>query len=94
MFVSAIYTVGYLFLKKSPLGWSQSLYGYYTGYQKLMMGLSCILIVPVFKEILHLSDTSILLIGLLSSSLSEFFFSFCTKTWMVFMGMCIVLPLV
>ena len=81
-----MYSVGYLYLKKSPLGWSQSLYGYYSGYNRLIIGVASLVIVPVFKDILHLPDTTILLVGLLSSSFSELFLSFSTKTWMVFMG--------
>lgn len=81
----AIYTLGYLFLKKQPLSWSQSFFGYFVGLHKGILGTALIVFVPLMKYKGHLRDTTIVMFAIISSSLGELIFACSTKTWMIFL---------
>ena len=80
------YSIYYLYYRHYPLYWSQSLYGYYTGYSSLVAFTANLLFLPMLKERLHVSDELLLLIGLLSDMVGRFWTGVCVKTWMVFIS--------
>ena len=83
---AATWSLAYLFTKKQPLSWPQSLYGYYAGYSTGLRSLSLLLIGPLFKRRLGMRDTSIMILSLLTNAAGEAFMGFSHVTWMVFVG--------
>ncbi len=80
--------VGYLFLRRYPLNWSQALYGYYVGFLLTIRGFNLLVLVPLLKGWVHVKDTTLFFLGILSFATSEFLFAFVRTTWQVFTGEC------
>ena len=88
-----IVTLGYLYVKRHPLLWSQTLYGIYLGIRSVASGLCLLVVVPYMKNTLKFRDTTIVLMSLVASAVSEVFFGLSIETWMVFAGiLCHVYP--
>ena len=84
--VPALYSVAFLFLRRQPLSWSQSQYGIFVGYGRMLSGVFSLFFIPLLKHYVDAKDTVLLILGLLSSCASELYFAFCVLTWMVFLG--------
>ncbi|XP_064623139.1 proton-coupled folate transporter-like isoform X2 [Lineus longissimus] len=82
---SGIKDISYLYVKRSPLSWSRTIYGYYQGFQ---MGLTAVLLIvgaPILKMVFHVHDTTLILMGIVSTIASQILYAFSTKLWMVFL---------
>jgi hypothetical protein len=88
--ITASWLIGYLYLRRQPLSWTQTRYGYYVGVLAIVHGIALIAIMPLMKNVMHITDTGILIFSTLLQAVAEAFFGFCTKTWMVFLGMYMV----
>ncbi|KAK7471504.1 hypothetical protein BaRGS_00035843 [Batillaria attramentaria] len=75
-----------LFLRREPLGWSQSLYGYFKGVENLLRGLVLILALPLLKRKAHVRDTSLAMAGMVSKIVGLVLLSLATQTWIVFVS--------
>ncbi|GFN99410.1 solute carrier family 46 member 3 [Plakobranchus ocellatus] len=73
-----------LFVQKPPLSWHASSYGYLLSVDYATMGLCLLFFLPVLSTFGHLSDISIVLLGLACKLVRTFWAGFCTDTWMVF----------
>ncbi len=80
--------VGYLFLVRYPLNWSQSLFGYYAAFLLAIRGVNLLIVVPLLRERFRTKDTTLFFLGILSFAVSEFLFAFVSTTWQVFTGEC------
>ncbi len=78
--------VGYLFLMRYPLNWSQSLFGYYVGFLLTIRGINLLVLIPLLKVRFQIRDTTLFFLGILSFATSEFLFAFVRATWQVFTG--------
>ena len=83
---SASWSLSYLYTKKFPLSWSQTMYGINAGYTVGIKGLALLLINPLLKKRLGMRDTSIMIMSLVTNAFGEMLFGFSTHTWMVFIG--------
>ena len=79
-----MYTVSYLFLKRRPLNWSQTTYGVFVGFYKLITASALFTIVPLMKNRFHMHDTAIIIWAVISTSVGELLFGLSTRSWMVF----------
>ena len=86
LWFTASWLIGYLYLRRQPLSWTQSLYGYYVGVLALVHGVALVAIMPLMKKVMKVTDTGILIFATILQAVAEAFFGFCTKTWMVFLG--------
>lgn len=75
-----------LYLRRDPLGWSQSLFGYFKGMENLLRGLMLLLVLPLFKKKLHVRDTTVVIGGILSKVVGLVLMGLATQTWLVFLG--------
>ena len=82
----ASWSLVYLYTKKYPLSWSQTMYGIYTGYTLLLQGIAAFLIGPLLQKRIGMSDITVIMFSMFMTGMGEVLFSFCTKTWMVFIG--------
>ena len=83
---AADWLIGYLFLRRQPLSWTQSMYGYYVGCSAFSHGFALLCIMPVLKRRLHMTDTGILIFATFLQAGAEAVFGLCTVSWMVFLG--------
>lgn len=79
-----MYTVSYLFLKRRPLNWSQTTYGIFVGFYKLVTATALFTLVPLMKSRFNMHDSAIIILAIISTSVGELFFGLSTKSWMVF----------
>ena len=84
--LTALEDLAFLFVKKQPLSWSQTLFGYYHGLKRMLQSLGLFVVLPLLKKA-GLADAVILMIGILSSTAGQIIFGFSTTTWMVFLSM-------
>ncbi|XP_076464411.1 proton-coupled folate transporter-like [Babylonia areolata] len=73
-----------LFLRREPLAWSQTLFGYFKGLENLLRGLVLMVALPLLKRKLRVRDTSLVLGGLVSKVAGLVLLGLATHTWMVF----------
>ena len=62
------------------------MFGIYVGINKAISGLALVVIVPIMKYKFKMSDTTIILVGIVSSSSCELVFGLSTRTWITFLG--------
>ena len=85
-FLAAQMTLGYLYVRKQPLSWSNTLYGIWASYTLFVGSLGVVTILPLLKNRLHMRETTILFLALVSMSASCAMFAFSVNTWMAFGG--------
>ncbi|RUS89235.1 hypothetical protein EGW08_002978 [Elysia chlorotica] len=78
-----------LFVQKPPLSWHASSYGYLLSVDYATMGLCLLFFLPVLSTFCHMSDISIVLIGLGCKLVRTLWGGFCVETWMVFVSVII-----
>lgn len=83
---AAKHSLAYLYVRKQPLNWSQTLYGYYNGCAAILSMVGPLLILPLLRAKLRMRDTNIIVLAFTSTTMSMVWFAFSTQTWMVFMG--------
>ena len=77
--VVILYTIG------EPLCWASDLIGYFLALKLFFNGISLLAILPILLAI-GLSDTVILILGLISGSTALVIMGLSTDTWMMFLG--------
>ncbi|KAL8619698.1 hypothetical protein ACOMHN_025784 [Nucella lapillus] len=73
-----------LFLRREPLAWSQTLFGYFKGLDNLLRGLVLLIALPLLKKKLRVRDTSLALGGVMSKVVGLVLLGLSTQSWMVF----------
>ena len=86
LFPTAMDVIGYLFLRRQPLSWSQTLYGVFNGYSDAVFTLFVLFGIPFLKVRLRWRDTTLMLVGVVSQCIGQAYMGFCVVTWMVFLG--------
>ena len=74
--------INYLYLKEK--GFSQTQYGYYSGYSVFMRALGLMLIVPILKHF-KMPDNILMITGTVSRIGLLLLFAFAVNKWMVFL---------
>ncbi|CAF1202598.1 unnamed protein product [Rotaria sp. Silwood1] len=67
-------SVIYLYLKKSPLSFSQSLYGIFRGLKSFGLGLGLLIVLPILRYLFNISDMACAILGTLSKCMSDFLY--------------------
>ncbi|KAI0228387.1 Solute carrier family 46 member 3 [Lamellibrachia satsuma] len=80
-----ILSLGYLYVKRYPLSWSQSLYGQFKGVCIAVTGICAIVLVPLLKKKFYATETMMLVASLVSMFLSIILYGVSVKTWMLFL---------
>ena len=78
-----------LFVKRSPLNWSKSLYGYLVAADYACLGVGVMLILPAFVKYFHMGDMALVIAGAVFKTFRIFLLAFSDVTWMVFMAVVI-----
>lgn len=80
-------SIVYLYLKKSPLNFSQSLYGIYRGLKSFSLGLGLLLILPILRYVFNISDITCVILGTLSKCASDFLYAMDQSKMIIFLSM-------
>lgn len=80
-----VVSLGYLYVKRYPLSWSQSLYGQFKGMFVAVTGAFAIILVPLLKNKFLVAETKMLVASLVSMCLAVLLFGVSVATWMIFM---------
>ena len=86
LYFTARWLVAYLYLKRQPLSWSQSMYGGWEGFRNVITGTGSLIILPLIKRYSAVPDTIILGLALLSTGASMILIGLSKVTVMVFLG--------
>lgn len=81
--------INLLFITRRPLNWPKSWYGYLVSLDYAVKGLCLFLVLPIFANHLELTDTAILIIGILCKLGRYLWAGFCDASWMVFVSVAI-----
>lgn len=76
-----------LYALGQPLCWSPDLIGYFLSLKVFLNGVASLIILPVLL-LCGLSDTLVVLIGLVAGAASLVMMGLATKTWIMFLGLC------
>lgn len=76
--------INLLFITRTPLNWPKSWYGYLMSLEYAVKGLCLFLFLPIFSIHLHMSDISIVILGILFKLTRLLWAGFCNTSWMVF----------
>jgi hypothetical protein len=68
-------SIVYLYLKRSPLAFSQSLYGIFRGLKAFGLGVGLLVFLPLLRYLFHLSDMACAILGALSKCASDFLYA-------------------
>ncbi len=79
-------SIGYVFLIHPPLSFNQTQYGYFRGVHEACSAVALLLAIPLFTKRLRLSDTGLLLLGLISCMLGEVILGFSATPSLVYVG--------
>ena len=85
LYVSGIFALTYLVVKRQPLSWSQTKYGVWMGLRNCFGGTFLVVVVPILRKYLDPKDTTLLLAGLISAALGQLVLSIGTYDWIVFL---------
>ncbi len=77
--------VVFLFALREPLCWSIKLTGYFLAFKVFLNGMASLLVVPILATC-GMSDSTIVLSGLISGAASLIMMGVATKTWIMFLG--------
>ena len=83
-------SIAYLYLRKSSISLTQAEYGYYRALRTFFLGISLLIILPIFKKKLNLSDSICILIGTISRSVVDLIYAFANKKYQIFLSMFII----
>ncbi|CAF3176406.1 unnamed protein product [Rotaria socialis] len=78
-------TVIYLYLKKSPLSFSQSLYGIFRGLKSFGLGLGLLFLLPILRYLFNISDMTCAILGTLSKCTTDFLYAMNHSKTFIFM---------
>jgi len=81
-----------LFVERSPLHWSSSLYGYLLAADYICMGLGVLVILPLLVNYLRFDDVTLLILGIVARCGRLIFLACSRTTWMVFLSVVIGIP--
>ncbi|CAF0828517.1 unnamed protein product [Rotaria sordida] len=84
-YVACESSVIYLYLKKSPLSFSQSLYGIFRGLKSFGLGLGLLLLLPILRYLFNISDISCAILGTLSKCIGDFLYAMNHSKTFIFM---------
>lgn len=77
-------SIVYLYLKKTPLAFSQSLYGVFRGLKSFGLGLGLLIFLPLLRYLFHLNDLTCAMIGTLSKCFCDFLYAIGNSTKTIF----------
>ncbi|KAI3379472.1 hypothetical protein SNEBB_001322 [Seison nebaliae] len=77
-------TISFLYLRKSPLSFTQTLYGIFRGLKSFLTCIALIGILPILQKYFDISDLTCAIIGTLSKCLGDFMYGFATSARMIF----------
>lgn len=80
--------VVFLYAMGRPLCWGASMVGYFLALKVFCNGLASLFVLPVMLA-LHVSDTVITMVGLVSGSLGLLMMGVADRSWIMFLGMCV-----
>ncbi|CAF2512058.1 unnamed protein product [Rotaria sp. Silwood2] len=78
-------SVIYLYLKKSPLSFSQSLYGIFRGLKSFGLGLGLLFLLPILRYLFNISDMTCAILGTLTKCTSDFLYAMNHSKTFIFM---------
>ncbi|XP_076452245.1 proton-coupled folate transporter-like [Babylonia areolata] len=73
-----------LFIRHPPLSWTPSYFGYLLAVDYAVMGFALLFVLPVLSNVLHVSDTHLVLVAVTFKLCRALWAGFCTQTWMMF----------
>ena len=79
-------SIVYLYLKKSPLDFSQSLYGIFRGLKSFSLGWGLLVILPILRYIFNISDMTCVILGTLSKCASDFLYAIDHSKMIIFLS--------
>ena len=79
-------SIAYLYLRKSSIALTQTEYGYYRSARTFLLGISLLLILPIFKKLLNVSDLFCIIIGTISRSIMDLMYAFANKKYQIFLS--------
>ena len=75
-----------LFVQRAPLSWRHSTYGYLNAVDYGTMGLALFFLLSLLSTSLTMTDTAIVILGIVFKIIMASWAGFCTPTWMVFVS--------
>jgi MFS family permease len=79
-------SIAYLYLRKSSISLTQAEYGYYRAARTFLLGISLLIILPILKNRLNLSDSICIVIGTISRSIVDLIYAFANKKYQIFLS--------
>jgi len=76
----------YLYLKKSPLSFSPSLYGIFRGLKSFGLSLGLLFILPILRYLFNISDMACVILGTLSKCASDFLYAIDHSKTIIFLS--------
>ncbi len=73
-------------MRRQPLSWSQSLFGYYTGFRNAVEAFGLLVLVPFIKRVVHVEDTVLLAASLITNGLAMIVIGCSTISPLIFIG--------
>ena len=81
-----------LVVKRAPLLWSKSLYGYLVAVDYACLGMGTMLLLPALVRYFNMGDIALILTGTTFKTLRLFMLAFADVTWLVFMAVFLGAP--
>ncbi|CAH1795671.1 unnamed protein product [Owenia fusiformis] len=81
--------ISMLYVKRSPLDWPRSWYGYLLAIEYAASGLAQFFMLPILTNVLKLKDSTIIMTGITFKFTRLMMISFADKSWMVYLSMVI-----
>lgn len=78
--------ISYLYLKHPPLAFTQTQYGFYTGYRMLVACICTLVAVPIAKERFKISDSILYPIAIGSFAVDMLIMGLSSSSWMIWLG--------
>jgi MFS family permease len=79
-------SIAYLYLRRSSIALTQTEYGYYRSARTFLLGISLLIVLPVFKRILNVSDMFCIVIGTVSRSIIDIIYAFAVEKYQIFLS--------
>lgn len=73
-----------LYVKRKPLDWSLSEYGFYLSFDYAMLGLTLFFVLPFLTNVLKMSDVNLLLLSIVTKIARLICIALATDTWLVY----------
>ncbi|CAF0974990.1 unnamed protein product [Adineta steineri] len=78
-------SIVYLYLKKFPLSFSQSLYGIFRGLKSFALSIGLLLILPILRYLFNINDMTCTILGTLSKCAIDFLYAISYSKTTIFM---------